>query len=497
VKFNLFFILIFLTFFFKSEAQYFYYPYNTLEEKKSEENTYTNPNEHTSVKPYMLNFTQWKTLDSINPKAMGKDTSVEIYIKPVINALFNQHFQQYHDDGFSFYAAFGKKISVNFNASEFFINPTHEQKSIADSTGMLNHVGKINTRNQYWNKTFMTGAVYWQTLPYLSFEAGMGKHFLGDGYRSLFLSENASPYPYLKGTVKIWKIEYLILYSFLNEPTWGSFNQSYKRKNSTLHYLSWNINKRLNINAFETVIWQIHDSIGNRGMDVNYLNPIIFFRPVEYSLGSPDNVIMGAGFRYRIFKNTHIYGQLLIDEFKLSEIKAQTGWWGNKFGGQYGIKTYNFFKIPHLFGLLECNVIRPFAYSHSNYLSNWGNMHEPLAHPLGANFIEWIAQSAYSYKRWTITGEVFYQQTGRGDGNFNAGDNIYRSYEDRRTDYGNFLLVGNKSNEYSASAGIYYLLNKQWHLKAFTGCTYRLQKDEIFGKSHDVYINFGLVTNKE
>jgi len=494
VKFNLFFILLFISCF-QLQAQYFYYPYSLQDDKRLEEKVYGNVKGHTSIKPYMLNFSQWIIQDSVKPLVSGKDTSISILVKPVINSLFNQHVEQMHHYGLSLYATVFKKLSLTVNVSEWMVKPTDEQNQTADSTGMLSHVGEINADHPYWYKTSFMGNLYWQTLPYLSFDVGVGKHFLGDGYRSLFLSDNASPYPYLKGTVKIWKIEYLILYGFLNEPKNLSFTMPEQRKNCTLHYLSWNINKRLNINAFETVIWQVHDSIGNRGIDVNYLNPIIFFRPVEYSLGSPDNVIMGAGLRYRIFKHTHLYGQLLIDEFKLSEIKAQKGWWGNKFGGQAGIKTYRLFNVSQLFGLLECNVVRPFTYAHSNYLSNWGNMHEPMASPLGANFLEVIAQINYTIKRWNILGIVRYYKSGKGNADTNAGDNIYRSYNDNRTEYGNYLLVGNKQNVWCMDVGIYYLLNKPMHLKAFIGGSYQIINDEIAGQSEHGYIKVGIVTN--
>ena len=35
-----------------------------------------------------------------------------------------------------------------------------------------------------------------------AFQLGYGKNFIGDGYRSLFLSDNANSYPYLKITAK-------------------------------------------------------------------------------------------------------------------------------------------------------------------------------------------------------------------------------------------------------------------------------------------------------
>ena len=66
------------------------------------------------------------------------------------------------------------------------------------------------------------------------------------------------------------------------------------RKYTTTHYLSWAISKRVNLSFFDAIVWSATDSAGNyRGFDAQYLNPIIFMRPVEFSIGSPDNALMG------------------------------------------------------------------------------------------------------------------------------------------------------------------------------------------------------------
>ena len=41
---------------------------------------------------------------------------------------------------------------------------------------------------------------------------GHGKHFIGDGYRSLLLSDNAFNYPFLRIQTSFWKMQYTNLY---------------------------------------------------------------------------------------------------------------------------------------------------------------------------------------------------------------------------------------------------------------------------------------------
>ena len=50
--------------------------------------------------------------------------------------------------------------------------------------------------------------------------------------------------------------------------------------------------------------------IGKNG----YLNPLIFLRPLEFALGSPDNAFIGITGKYKLYKNGFIYGQLGLDD---------------------------------------------------------------------------------------------------------------------------------------------------------------------------------------
>ena len=46
---------------------------------------------------------------------------------------------------------------------------------------------------------------------------GHGKHFIGDGYRSLFLSDNSFNYPFLRIETKLGKLQYTNLYAELQD----------------------------------------------------------------------------------------------------------------------------------------------------------------------------------------------------------------------------------------------------------------------------------------
>jgi hypothetical protein len=115
---------------------------------------------------------------------------------------------------------------------------------------------------------------------FFSMQLGYGRNFIGDGYRSLLQSDGASPYPFFKLNTGFWKLKYTNTYMFLKDvrPD-ATIEKTYTTKYIANHYLSWNLSKRINIGLFESVIWS---NTNSRGFDVNFMNPIIFYRTVEF-----------------------------------------------------------------------------------------------------------------------------------------------------------------------------------------------------------------------
>ena len=136
-----------------------------------------------------------------------------------------------------------------------------------------------------------------------------------------------------------WKVKYVNLWS-LHEDQYSKGFSNLKWASS--HLLSYNVTKWMNLSLFESVVWQDKDTLVNRGPDINYFNPFVFFRPVEYGIGSADNSLLGAGLKVTIDKHYLIYSSFILDEFLLNELRNRTGWWGNKYGFQIGLKTFDY-----------------------------------------------------------------------------------------------------------------------------------------------------------
>ncbi|HMG82911.1 MAG TPA: hypothetical protein VK559_07735 [Ferruginibacter sp.] len=288
---------------------------------------------------------------------------------------------------------------------------------------------------------------------YINVQFGYDKNFIGDGYRSLFLSDNSASYLFLKLDTKIWKIDYQNIFMELIPQFDKQGDTLLGRKYAAMHHLSMNFTKWLNVGLFEGIIFSRQDHF-----DFAYLNPIIFYRSIEGNVGSPDKAQIGLDFKANAAHHLQFYGQFLLDEFVLSQIKADTGWWGNKYAYQLGVKYIDAFGVRNLDLQFEDNRIRPFTYEHDNNVSNYTNYNQPLAHPLGANLQEFIGIVKYQpTPKWYITGKAIYYFQGLDslDGRSYGGDPL-RNYNDRKGDGGYWVGSGRKATCLNSSLMVSY-----------------------------------------
>ena len=287
------------------------------------------------------------------------------------------------------------------------------------------------------------GYITLNAAKYIDIQFGYDKNFIGNGYRSLFLSDNANSYLFAKLNTKIWKLNFQNIFMELESQFLKRRDTLLDRKYAAMHHLSMNVTKWLNIGIFEGIIF------GRKNhFDFQYLNPIIFYRHVEGSIGSPDNALAGIDFKANLANRFQVYGQFLLDEFNLKQVKANNGSWSNKWGIQLGAKYMDVLGIPTLDLQLESNRVRPFTYSHRLEVANYTHYNQLLAHPLGANFQEFIAIIRYQpAPRWTVQAKwIYYFQGLDSLGGRNFGSNPLLVYSTRKGDYGYFLGVGRRAN---------------------------------------------------
>jgi hypothetical protein len=355
-------------------------------------------------------------------------------------------------------------------------------------------IGTAYTSGHGYSYQYYSGYLSLSPNKIFNIQIGKDKHFWGDGYRSLFLSDASNSYPFLKLSTTIWKIKYVNLFTIMKDVTAAPFKNDSKYKYGTFHYLSWNATKRINIALFESIIWQGTDSNRIRNYEVSYLNPIIFYRPVEYSLGSSDNAFLGLSFKLKLGGNYNqqLYGQFMIDEFLLKEVMAifkkvahpldntiKYGWWGNKQGLQLGFRNFNLFTLKNLTFQTEFNAVRPYMYAHGSVQQNYGHYNQPLAHPMGANFTESVSFLNYRYKKWMAEVEFLFAISGKDKDGKNYGGNIFESYTTRPSEYYNKFWQGERTDLLYTKVKLGYYLLPSSDLMAEAGIAMRQEKNSF------------------
>ena len=342
------------------------------------------------------------------------DTGFHLTVDPLINFSGGYELEEQsglwtNTRGLAITADIGEKRKVSFNTTARE-NQAKFPVYLAEVISFYNVVpgqgkvrafkGKGSNKFDYANAT---GYVSYTPSNYFNFQLGHDKHFIGDGYRSMLLSDNTNAYPFFRITTSAWRFQYTNLYtqfSDVYDTDTVSEITGITRKWGSFHYVSFDAWDWVQIGIFEGIIWPNNDTTLTRGFDVNYLNPIIFFRPIEFGLGSPDNALLGANIKVKPINGLILYGQFMMDDLDVAASRSGEGFYRNKFGIQAGAKyflhTENYKHALVLQG--ELNQANPYTYAHKEPVQNYANYNQPLAHPLGANFRE--ITSIINYRGW-------------------------------------------------------------------------------------------------
>jgi hypothetical protein len=409
-----------------------------------------------------------------NQNALAGIRRIEASKKPILKHFYttpNNFISYTADDG-----SFGVQINpiVNYtqlqennNAENVFIN----QKGVDVSASILNKVflytqlTETQERNPVYNSGFINkvravpGAGYIKEFKgngwdyslakgYISADFipnvvnvtfGHDQFFIGDGYRSLFLSDFGTNMLFLKTNWHFWKVYYQTNIMELNALKINPPDAVLPKKYAAMHHLGLRVNSKLNIGLFEAVISGRKDHF-----DFQYLNPVIFYRTVEQQVGSPDNANLGLDFKYLPVKNIQLYGQLMLDEFRFSDVLSGNKSWANKQAYQLGAKYINAFGIKNLDVQIEHNNIRPYTYSYKDSIAEYSHYNKPLAHPNGANLREQILVVHYQpTAKLQLSAETIYRKQGMDtSANYSFGGDIFKNYNLHGADTGHDNLSG-------------------------------------------------------
>lgn len=310
---------------------------------------------------------------------------------------------------------------------------------------------------------------YWMASGYIAVQAGKifdlqfghGRNFLGNGYRSLILSDFSPDNLFMRLNTRVWKINYTNIWGEMYDYTPFVNRNFIKRHYFATTHASINITKRLNIGLVQSVSFQRDSGHASQGYDLQYLNPIIFVKPIENSLNSPDKVILGMDIKYNFANHVSLYGQFMISEMKFDELFSGKGWWGNKQALQLGIKYIDMLNVSNLDLQVEMNQAAPYMYTSFDAKNSYVNFNQSMAHPTGANFREFISIVRYQpAKKLFIIAKGMFSTYGNDTNGSNWGKDISLSYNSLMRVYGNYIGQGVKTHLYVGELTLSYMF---WH----------------------------------
>ncbi|PWL29828.1 hypothetical protein [uncultured Roseivirga sp.] len=314
--------------------------------------------------------------------------------------------------------------------------------------------GEGNSRT--WDFFHARGYITFNLTKSINVQTGYDKHFMGNGMRSLMLSDFSSPMLFGKITTQLGPFRLTNLFAELTEDIefagQNPGDGKYPKKFLASHRIDVSILPNLELGLFEAIV---ADSA-----NINYFNPVIFYRSIEQQQGSPDNTLIGMDFKLNLKKQYQIYGQFIFDEFVISELRSG-GSWRNKFGVQLGGKYLNAFNISNLDLQAEFNVARPYLYAYERPALSFSNYRNPLAHPMGANLKEIALVGRYQpIPKLFVTGKLIRTQYGEDENGINYGGNVLSDTDDRVRN-GDFEIGQGvaTTNTYLELTGSYMLLH--------------------------------------
>jgi len=408
-----------------SQAQVYVLPMDRISQiRQDRAGIGVQPGVHQSAKPILRNSVNVEGIDGLAP-----DTA-DYYFK-VVEKIFSEHLVELekkdlkvHGD-FIFDFGFGSETVDDISStgantdlfqntrgfrfegqvgkSVYFFTDFRENQgrypaylnAFIDSLGVMPGSGRVKDfKSGAYDYSMVGGFVGIEAAPWLDLSFGHSKQFIGNGYRSLLLSDNAHNYPFASYNTKFFKgkLQYRYSLALLQDlerlPQGETPEAIFKRKTSSWNYLTYKPLPNLEIGLFEQVIWKIYDdSLGSRPFDYRALIPVPGLNSAILGLEDPENnAFLGLNLAWHPWKTIRVYGQVVVDDndFVASGYQVGALWSG----------IFDRIDIQLEFNRLEEGVGRS-----EDPLQSADHFNQPLAHVLGSGFEEWVGMVTYYKNR--------------------------------------------------------------------------------------------------
>lgn len=289
----------------------------------------------------------------------------------------------------------------------------------------------------------------------ISFQIGREQLKYGVGYSSrLALSGDAPNLDFLK-----FQFQYgIINFSSIFGSTVGDFNSDRE-----LRYTKYFAANRLKLGFKDLFDFGIGETvISSRGIELGYLNPLIFYKFAEMSLQDRDNGTIFTDIQTHFLKDLELQGTFFMDEDILGNL-SNLNKASNKTAYQLGFFYYEPVGLSNLSLIFEYTKIRPYVYSHYDIENTYTAFGAIMGHPIGPNADQLFFNIKYNVNE-KLSLNLEFAKIRKGFNIYdstgallrNVGGNVNQPYRDGVDDDEAYFLDGVRINRYLVGLNVRY-----------------------------------------
>jgi hypothetical protein len=316
----------------------------------------------------------------------------------------------YSDTNRYFHNVRGIRLTGDLGGKLSFSTMFHEHQAIvpqylflqAASTGVVSGQGRVKIQQRrILDYGWSQGQVSYSPATWLNVQFGHGKHFVGHGYRSVLLSDNALVAPFMKFSLLTTnkRVQYSTWLSKLQSGVQGSDRLPVGESSESLFYwfrgrfnhVSVDLG-RVQVGLFESTLFQTIDSNGVRPLDPLELNPVIGLNTALRGFKGAGKSLVGVDLRIKLTDKGYVYGQFATDD------PAE-----QRYAYQVGMRWFDVVR-KDLHVQVEYNAAEPFTYLNTPSKLAYEHSGLPMAHPFGSYFNEVVAIADAGFGR--VIGQV-------------------------------------------------------------------------------------------
>ncbi len=211
--------------------------------------------------------------------------------------------------------------------------------------------------------------------------AGRYRASWGPQYTNLLLSQTAAP---LDGASFRYRFGSKLTFSYqiarldpISPDTDSS--EVFINRYLAAHRVDLRFSDNVRIGIFESALF----AGPGRGMELQFLNPLMFFHGNQLNEDNNDNTFLGLDYDLRLMHNLNLFGQFLVDDFQIDN-KTQGDQEPNEIGFIFGARLNDILPATDL--KVNWSRVTNRTYNQKLPRNRYLNQNRPLGHPLGNDF---------------------------------------------------------------------------------------------------------------